>query len=131
MEEIIEQVYYEVRNSGFEKKLIGGFVVTGGGAQLKHLSQLFEYITGMDTRIGYPTEYLMKGTDEVTSPASATGVGLVLRGLKNLEFQQKMDKNNGNINQNVHGNVHEVKKDRLNFFERMIGKTKEWLEDEQ
>jgi cell division protein FtsA len=37
------------------KKLIAGIVLTGGGAQLKHIKQLVEYITGMDTRIGYQT----------------------------------------------------------------------------
>ncbi|MEI7982358.1 MAG: cell division protein FtsA, partial [Bacteroidota bacterium] len=40
MEEIIEHIYYEIRNSGYEKKLIGGIVLTGGGAQLKHVAQL-------------------------------------------------------------------------------------------
>ena len=43
MEEIIEYVYYEIKNSGYEKKLIGGIVLTGGGALLKHLAQLVEY----------------------------------------------------------------------------------------
>ena len=32
MEEIIEQVYFEIKNSGYEKKLIAGIVVTGGGS---------------------------------------------------------------------------------------------------
>jgi cell division protein FtsA len=36
---------------------------TGGGAQLKHI-QLVEYITGMDTRIGYPNEHLAGDSDE-------------------------------------------------------------------
>jgi cell division protein FtsA len=40
-------------------KLIAGIVLTGGGA-LKHIKQLVEYITGMDTRIGYPNEHLWK-----------------------------------------------------------------------
>jgi len=59
--EIIEQVYVEIKNYGHEeqkKKLIAGIVLTGGGSQLKHLKQLVEYITGMDTRIGYPNEHL-------------------------------------------------------------------------
>ena len=60
VEEIIEQVYYEIKTSGFEKKLIAGIVVTGGGAQLRHITQLMEYITGMDTRLGYPNEHLAK-----------------------------------------------------------------------
>jgi cell division protein FtsA len=35
MEEIIESVYYEIKSSGFEKKLIAGIVITGGGSQLE------------------------------------------------------------------------------------------------
>ena len=81
MEEIIDNVYYEIKNSGFEKKLIAGIVITGGGSQLKHITQLVEFITGMDTRIGYPNEHLGKGFDEIKSPMYATGVGLVLKGL--------------------------------------------------
>ncbi|MBO73629.1 MAG: cell division protein FtsA [Flavobacteriales bacterium] len=83
LEEIIENVYFEIKNSGFEKKLIGGIVITGGGSQLKHICQLVEYMTGMDTRIGYPNEHLASGnSDEITSPVFATGVGLVIKGLE-------------------------------------------------
>ena len=41
--EIIEQVYVEIKNYGHEeqkKKLIAGIVLTGGGAQLKHLKAI-------------------------------------------------------------------------------------------
>src|SRR3954471_7918648 len=92
MEEIIEHVYYEIKNSGYEKKLIAGIVVTGGGAQLKHVSQLVEYITGMDTRIGFPNEHLGKGMDEIKSPMYATAVGLVIRGLQDAEKERKNKK---------------------------------------
>ncbi len=80
--EIIEQVYAEIKNYGHEeqkKKLIAGIVLTGGGSQLKHLKQLVEYITGMDTRIGYPNEHLAGDTDKSTaSPLFATAVGLLM-----------------------------------------------------
>ena len=80
--EIIEQVYAEIKNYGHEeqkKKLIAGIVLTGGGSQLKHLKQLVDYITGMDTRIGYPNEHLAGDTDKATaSPLFATAVGLVM-----------------------------------------------------
>ena len=86
MSEIIEHVYYEIKNSGFEKKLIGGIVVTGGGSQLKHINQLFEYVTGMDARIGYPNEHLSSNTNlSVTSPLFATGVGLVIHGFEKFD----------------------------------------------
>ncbi|MCF6180682.1 cell division protein FtsA [Lutibacter sp.] len=87
--EIVEQVFMEIKNYGHEepkKKLIAGIVLTGGGAQLKHLKQLVEYITGMDTRIGYPNENLAGDSDEsLSSPQYATAVGLLMNGLNKLE----------------------------------------------
>jgi len=86
MEEIVENVLYEIKNSGFEKKLIGGIVITGGGALLKHITQLVEYMSGMDTRIGYPNEHLAsKNAKEITSPIFSTGIGLVIKGLQVIE----------------------------------------------
>jgi cell division protein FtsA len=83
MEEILEHVHYEIRNSGFEKQLIGGIVLTGGGSQLKHMKQLVEYVTGMDCRIGYPNEHVSKApSEEMLMPYLSTGVGLVIDGLE-------------------------------------------------
>ncbi len=91
MEEIIEHIYYEIRNSGYEKKLIGGIVLTGGGAQMKHLAQLTEFMTGLDTRIGYPNEHLSPDSDtDMASPMYATGIGLVIEGIG--RYQREMDK---------------------------------------
>jgi cell division protein FtsA len=116
IEEIMELVYYEIKASNMEKKLAGGIVLTGGGAQLKHIAQLAEFVTGLDARIGYPNEHLAKGmVDEVKSPIYATSVGLVLRGLAeerntiNISGEQFMD---------------EKKKSPL--FDRI----KDWLKDE-
>ena len=85
--EIIEQVYAEIRIYGHEdprKKLIAGIVLTGGGSQLKHIKQLVEYITGMDTRIGYPNEHLAgNSSEEISSPLYATAVGLVMNSIRN------------------------------------------------
>ncbi|AZQ57422.1 cell division protein FtsA [Maribacter sp. MJ134] len=85
--EIIEQVYVEIKNYGHDeqkKKLIAGIVLTGGGSQLKHLKQLVEYITGMDTRIGYPNEHLAGDSEEeIASPLYATAVGLLMNAIKN------------------------------------------------
>ncbi|MFT4777558.1 MAG: cell division protein FtsA [Flavobacteriales bacterium] len=84
MEEIVEHVYYEIRSSGLEKQLIGGIVITGGGSQLRHITQLFEYVTGMDCRIGYPNEHVAKAPNkDLISPLFATGVGLVIKGYEN------------------------------------------------
>ena len=89
MEEMLEQVYFEIKNSGLEKQLSAGIVLTGGGAQLKHLRQLTEYVTGMSVRIGYPNEHLAKSNVEaVTSPLFATGVGLVMKGFDYIDLRR-------------------------------------------
>lgn len=84
--EIIEQMYAEIKLYGHEdpkKKLIVGIVLTGGGAQLQHIKQLVEYITGMDTRIGYPNENLAGDSDEeLSSPLYATAVGLMMNSIR-------------------------------------------------
>src|SRR6056297_3919052 len=94
--EIVEQVYVEVKNYGHDeqkKKLIAGIVLTGGGSQLKHLKQLVEYITGMDTRIGYPNEHLAGDSEaEIASPLYATAVGLLMNAVSN---QGKPKQTNG------------------------------------
>ena len=65
-------------------------MLTGGGAQLKHLKHLVEFMTGMDTRIGYPNEHLSQSKIEaVTSPLYATGVGLVMKGFEHLDRQRE------------------------------------------
>ena len=96
--EIVEQVHLEIKNYGYEdrkKKLIAGIVLTGGGAQLKHIKQLVEYVTGMDTRIGFPNEHLAKESGEdLSSPLYATAVGLVMRG-----WEQKLQKSDKGMHQ--------------------------------
>jgi cell division protein FtsA len=92
MEEIVQYISFEINNSGFEKKLIAGIVLTGGGAQLKHIDQLTEFITGMDTRIGYPNEHLANEVpDEMASPMYATGIGLVIEGIKRFDSETDYD----------------------------------------
>ncbi len=121
LEEIFEHVYYEIKSSGYEKSMIAGIVLTGGGAQLKHIAQLVEYVTGMDTRVGYPTEHLSKGMiEEVKSPMYATGIGLVMSGL--------------NTHSHPVTNINNNEKDRpkkKRWFDSIIKKGKRWLEDEQ
>ena len=94
VQEIIEYVFLEIKNYGHETakgKLIAGIVLTGGGAQLKHLRQLVEYITGMDVRIGYPNEHLAGDSeDTLSSPAFATAVGLLYEGLRGDSYSEQI-----------------------------------------
>jgi cell division protein FtsA len=125
MEEIIEHVYYEIRNSGYEKKLIAGIVVTGGGAQLKHITQLFEFITGMTTRIGLPTEHLASTNtiDSIVSPMYSTGIGLVMKGFEGVETNRPVETKTGQVK--THSN-----KSRGSFFDTIITKSKSWFAED-
>ncbi|MFI5164729.1 MAG: cell division protein FtsA [Bacteroidia bacterium] len=122
MKEILELVAFEIKNSGFEKKLIAGIVVTGGGAQLKHMKQLVEYTIGMDTRIGYPNEHLAKSAEDVTNPLFSTGVGLVLQGYEELEVEKTRAPHTVSV-------ATHSKKSRGNFFDSLFSKTKKLFEE--
>ena len=125
MEEIIDLVHFEIRNSGYEKKLIGGIVVTGGGSQLKHITQLFDYVTGMDSRIGYPTEHLANTNNEaIKSPMYATGIGLVHKGFEDLEKSVEAEAASaGDV-------ITSTTKKRGSFFDSLMQKGKTWFEVE-
>jgi cell division protein FtsA len=64
--EIVEQVLQKSKpmDTKTSQEINCRYCTTGGGAQLKHIKQLVEYITGMDTRIGYPNEHLAGDSDE-------------------------------------------------------------------
>jgi cell division protein FtsA len=128
LEEIIEHIYYEIKNSGYENKLIAGVVLTGGGAQMKHIAQLFEYVTGMDARIGYPNEHLAKGnSEEVTSPMYATGVGLVIKGFHKIDKQRENE-----LSEVRQGSTAESRSSKVKggLFKRIVEKTQDFFEEE-
>ncbi|MEY3270225.1 MAG: hypothetical protein RIS89_321, partial [Bacteroidota bacterium] len=144
MEEIIELVNLEIKSSGYEKKLIGGIVVTGGGSQLKHLTQLIEYLTGMDARIGYPTEHLANTNDidSLASPMYATGIGLVLKGFEALESAQPWEQQTEAkqedpiIEQKIAEKQEKIKthsnaERRGEFFDRILGPVRKFFDDSE
>ena len=141
--EIIEQVYLEIKNYGHEDqktKLIAGIVLTGGGSQLKHLKQLVEYITGMDTRVGYPNEHMAGDSDsEVTSPMYATAVGLVLNGLENTKLDetknlsgetgpQDSEGETGPQNPGGESDIETEKEKKKGFFDKWVENLKDFLD---
>ena len=128
MQEIFELVHSEIISSGYEDRLAGGIVVTGGGAQLKHIKQLCELMCATDARIGYPNEYLGKGKPEtIKSPMFATGVGLVLAGFKAI------DERNSEYIRRKTGQQNQVgRKERQSAFSfrNILEKTKKILIDD-
>ena len=137
--EIIEQVYMEIKNYGHEdqkKKLIAGVVLTGGGSQLKHLKQLVEYVTGMDTRIGLPNEHLAGNNSiEISNPTFATAVGLVMNSMEKRKSKPlESNLENDEIDKNYE-NETEVSSDGTStdpsksIFEKFTEKIKNFLEN--
>lgn len=123
MQEIVEHVYNEIRSSGFEKQLIGGIVITGGGSQLSHITQLFEYVTGMDCRIGYANEHLAKAEkEELNQPLFATGVGLVIKGYDNPAMSQSGIEDRSD---------NEVVARERNGMKKFLTKVRDWFESEE
>ena len=137
--EIIEQVYMEIKNYGHEdqkKKLIAGVVLTGGGSQLKHLKQLVEYVTGMDTRIGLPNEHLAGNNSiEISNPTFATAVGLVMNSMekrksKPLESNLENDEIEKNYENETEVNSNGKSTDpSKSIFEKFTEKIKTFLEN--
>lgn len=123
MEEIIELVHSEIITSGYQDKLAGGIVLTGGGAQLNSIQQLVEFITGLDVRIGYPNEHLGKSSSELKSPMYATAIGLVLSGFMALDDRQ-------NRYNEAKPEEKTKKKGFSNLFTDIMSKTKSLLVDD-
>jgi cell division protein FtsA len=142
MEEILEFVLFEIKSSGYERKMAAGVVVTGGGSLLKHLPQLVMLTTGMDCRIGTPNEHLAGNDDELKNPLYATGVGLVMKGIEKYERDAKRGTNL--VKQEVEvgaGDVTDKKKEGKkvighsqkkigSFFSTLIDRTKDWMSDD-
>jgi cell division protein FtsA len=130
MEEILDYALWEIRRSGYERKLIGGIVLTGGGALLAHIDKLTELHTGMSCRIGAPVEQLGHGYHHtVSSPIFSTAIGLLLRGLNDVEAEQQPEASPvSDETPREASNAHEERTD--NWFNNIFRKTKAWFEAE-
>lgn len=138
MEEILEFVLFEIKNSGYERKLSAGIVVTGGGSMLKHLPQLVMLTTGMDCRIGTPNEHLAGADEELKNPLYATGVGLVMKGIEKYEREAKKGNNTMKVAEVTQEEkkkeekkvVDHSKKKAGTFFDTLITRAKDWMSDD-
>ncbi len=81
MEEMLTLVNHELVSSGVKPLITAGVVLTGGTAMLTNIVELAEQIFDLPVRIGYPRK-IGGVTDIVNTPQCATGVGLVVYGMK-------------------------------------------------
>ncbi len=80
-EELLTLVQVELRRSGFEDICAAGVVLTGGSSKMEGVVELAEEVFHMPVRLGVP-QYVKGLADVVRNPIHATGVGLLLFGLK-------------------------------------------------
>lgn len=87
LREIAALVQAEIIRSGYEGKLLGGLVLTGGTALVPGVEHIFGRVTGVEeVRVGYPEHLEPNGrADLVGDPAYATAVGLVWAGYKTID----------------------------------------------
>lgn len=79
MEEIIELIVHHIERSGYFEKLGAGIVFTGGGAMLKHLSELTKLKTGFDVRIGSVSRAFSSEEEQLLKvPSYSTAAGLLI-----------------------------------------------------
>ncbi|MBI2357905.1 MAG: cell division protein FtsA [Deltaproteobacteria bacterium] len=107
LEEMFQLIQREIAKSGYEGSLVSGMVLTGGSTLLPGMIEMAEEVFGMPVRLGVPIQ--VGGLiDVVSSPIYATGVGLVLYGMK------RQDKNFFRIRE---GSLfHKVKNRMVDWF---------------
>ncbi len=131
VEEIFDYVFWEIQRSGYDKKLFGGIVLTGGGSLLKHINLLAEYHTGLPARIGEPVEHLAHGYNGVlASPIYSTAVGLLIHSINNMELEDQInyyEKQEENKDTEEPVEEAEVKGGRK-IFNKLFTYTKEFFE---
>jgi cell division protein FtsA len=78
-EEVLMHVADEIRESGWERQLSSGVILTGGGALLGGMVEVAEQVFDAPVRIGYPERDRFGGlVEDVQSPAWTAAAGLSL-----------------------------------------------------
>jgi cell division protein FtsA len=109
LDEIFQLIRREIAKSGYDGSLASGVVMTGGSTLLPGMVQMAEEVMGMPTRLGLPA-HVCGLTDVISSPIYATGVGLVLYGMK------RQDKNFFRIRED-------------NLFGKVRGRMSDWFSE--
>jgi len=109
LDEIFQLFRREIVKSGYEGCLSSGVVLTGGSTLLPGMIEMAEEVLGMPARQGLPM-HVHGLTDVIASPIYATGVGLVLYGMR------RQDKDFFRIREN-------------NVFGKVKGRMTEWLSE--
>ncbi len=81
VEEMLTLINQELADSRYKELVNAGIVLTGGTSMLEHMEELAEQIFDLPVRVGYP-ENVTGPVEVIESPQWATGVGLVIYGMR-------------------------------------------------
>ncbi len=87
VDEVFNLAQRELSRSGFDEFLTGGIVLCGGSVLLEGMTELAEQTFNLPVRLGYPNN-IGGLIDVVNSPMYATGVGLVMYGARDENFER-------------------------------------------
>jgi cell division protein FtsA len=107
LEEMYQLIHRDLSKSGYLDALASGVVMTGGSTLLPGAIEMAEQVLGIPVRLGVPA-HVGGLTDVISSPIYATGVGLVLYGMK------RQDKKHFRIRENHI--FHKVKNRMIDWF---------------
>jgi len=108
MEEIFSLCLRELRRTDYADLLAAGVVITGGASVMPGVTELAEQVFDMPVKLGIPTGFGGL-VDLAQNPMHATGVGLVLFGLQDENW-------------NGLGRLTEA-----NMFEKIFDRMKKWI----
>ncbi len=109
LDEIFQLIRREIAKSGYDGSLASGVVMTGGSTLLPGMVEMGEDVMGMPARLGLPI-HVGGLVDVISSPIYATGVGLILYGMKRQEK-----------------NFFRIRED--NIFGKVRGRMVDWLSE--
>lgn len=89
-EELFDIVKNIIAEKDFDQDISGGIVLTGGGALIKSLPELGEYIIGKPTKIGYPSPFGGM-TNIMQNPKFSTVMGLLIESGKHKPIVMSKD----------------------------------------
>ncbi len=98
-EELFTVIRKQIEENRLEEMITGGYIITGGGALIKDLPELAEYLLEKPAKVGYPKPFGGM-TTVMQDPKFATVLGLLLESTKenmaSVATKSKTSKNNVN-----------------------------------
>lgn len=109
LEEIIDNVHFQIEKSGITGQLGSGIVITGGTSNLGNIVSLVKFRTGMDARIAFPVIHTANKIKELKNQEYFTALGLLNLALnKNQKTITVTPKPGGNFSNLFKGVIQSV-----------------------